>query len=394
MFVCRLDRPWLGTPFLMQGFLIQTQDELLTLQQLCDQVYIDTEKSLVLDEPRNKAQNRFKRTQTGQTFNFTPKVDRQLAKAGLSSTLPVYTDTLKTVKTCFKDYQETLSVSPPVLEEKVENCLAAVMTHTTAMSWLTRVKSHDKSTSEHAMHVSLLAMVFAVHCGWSREEAKTAGLAGLLFDLGKVRIPRQILAKPGALSESEWQMMHDHPKWGRYYLEKSGFDKKIIDAAYFHHERPDGKGYPTGRPASQTPILARLIHILDAYDSMISYRPYGQERTVFDATKLLYRGRGTEFDTELVNQFIEMNGVFPIGTLVELNTGEVGVIIGQNHNARLLPKLSIVRDSNKNPVAENLVNLKDYARDDGRPQIFIKTMLTDGSYGVFMKDYTRSLVLS
>jgi hypothetical protein len=126
---------------------------------------------------------------------------------------------------------------------------------------------------------------------------------------------------------------------------------------------------------------------------MISYRPYAQQRTVYDAIRVLYKGRGTEFDAVLVDQFIELMGVYPIGTLVELNSGEVAVVIGQNHDARLLPRIAVVRDRNKQPVDERIVNLKHLTGNDGIPRFRIKTMLHDGSYGIFMQDYTRQLVL-
>lgn len=394
MFVCRLDRAWLGTPFLMQGFLIETDQEIKQLRALCDQVYIDTRKSLINLTPQKTKNGFFSRRSAEPALTISPTIDRDLARRGIRSALPVYSSTMKTLRQCFKSYSQDQLIDAKALEARVGQCLDAILKDTTAMAWLSRVKSHHHYTSEHSMHVSLLAMVFAIHCGWSRADAKKAGMAGLLFDLGKIKVPSQILNKPGPLSESEWQLIHDHPKWGRYFLEKSGFDRDIIDAAYYHHERPNGEGYPVKRVGSQTPYLARLIRILDAYDAMISYRPYAQQRTVFEATKVLYRGRENEFDAQIVDEFIEMIGVFPVGTLVELSSGEVAVIIGQNNDARLLPKISIIRDRNKNPVSETVANLKDICDPQGNPRVRIKSMLHDGSYGVFMHEYTRQLLVN
>jgi len=394
MFVCRLDRPWLGTPFLMQGFLVQSAAELETLNTLCEQVYVDTAKSIVsfkADKPKSKLFGKSKR-QIDEAIEFSPTIDRDLARDGIRSALPAYSQTLKTLRTCFKAYAKNQLVNASFMEQQVNNCLEAVIKDTSAMTWLARVKSHNNYTSEHSMHVSLLAMVFAVHCGWSKEEARRAGLAGLLFDLGKTKIPRQILEKPTPLTETEWQLINDHPKWGRYFLEKSGFHQDVIHAAYYHHERPDGTGYPVKRVGSQTPYLARLIKILDAYDAMISYRPYAEQRTVFEATRVLYRGRETEFDSGIVDQFIGMIGVYPVGTIVELSSGEIAVVIGQNNDARLLPKISIIRDRNKNPVDETVVNLKNITDAQGNPRVKIKTMLHDGSYGVYMQEFTRHLL--
>jgi len=376
----------------MQGFLIQGNDELTTLRNLCDQVYIDTSKSLVsLKADRDKLT---KKRSLDEKKEFGSAVDRQLAKTGIKQVLPIYSDTAKTLRRCFKACSNEQYLNAPQISHQVNGILSAVLQNTTAMVWLSRVKSHHNYLSEHSMHVSLLAMVFAVHCGWSKEESRNAGLAGLLFDIGKTRIPRQILTKPIELSDSEQTLIHDHTKWGRFFLEKSGFNKNVVDAAYYHHERPDGNGYPAKRVGSQTPILARLIAILDAYDAMISYRPHTQQRTVFEATRILYRNRGTQFDSDLVDQFIAMIGVYPVGTIVELNSGEVGVIIGQNNNARLLPKISIIRDKHKQPVDEVTANLRDIRDENGKPRVKIKTMLHDGSYGVFIQNYTRQLLTS
>ncbi len=147
------------------------------------------------------------------------------------------------------------------------------------------------------------------------------------------------------------------------------------------------------RLGAQVPLTARLIRILDSFDAMISYRPYATQRTVFEATRILYRGRETAFDSALVDQFIELMGVYPIGTLLELTSGEVGIVIGQNHGARLLPKVSILRDRHKRPCTERSVNLNQFRNDQGEPRCRVKGMLIDGSYGVSMRDYTRRLML-
>lgn len=391
MFVCRLDRPWLGTPFLLQGFLIENRDTLQTVRALCSHVFVDPNKSLVrLRSPRER---RRPGREDEAIPTLSPRVDRDMARLGLREVLPTYTRTLKSVKQALREVGRGHPLNPDRLARQVDECINALIDNIPAMTWLSRVKSHDDYTFEHALHVSLLCMVFGIHCGWPRHEVRQAGLAGLLFDLGKLRIPKALLTKPTPLTETEWQLFREHPKWTRYLLEKSGFDQDVVMACYYHHERPDGHGYPVRRLGTQVPLAARLIHILDAFDAMISYRPYAQQRTVYDAIRVLYHGRNSQFDAALVDQFIELMGVYPMGTLVELSSGEVAVIIGQNHDARLLPKVSILRDRNKNPVEERVVNLKHLTGADGKPRFRVKSMLLDGSYGVYMQEYTRHLVL-
>ncbi|MHA7880613.1 MAG: HD-GYP domain-containing protein [Saccharospirillum sp.] len=386
MFVCRLDRPWLGTPFLMQGLLIEDRQILNQVRDLCDHVYVDPKRSQV-NITLKGARKSYRDTPEP---SFPASVDRDMARIGLRAALPAYSNTLKTVKSTFKALSRGELPCPHSMSAQIDRCIDALTDNIPAMTWLSRIHNHDDYSYEHAMNVSLLAMVFGIHCGWPREEVRRAGLAGLLFDLGKLRLPRSVLTKPEPLSEPEWRQVREHPKWTRYLLEKSGFETDIVQACYFHHEQPDGRGYPVGKVGGQVPLLARLIRILDSYDAMTTDRPYAQALTVYDAIRQLYRGRAQLYDATLVEQFIELMGVYPIGTLIELSNGEVGVVIGQNHDARLLPKVAIVRNPKKEPCPERAVNLKHLA---SHTPIRVTRMLGDGSYGVFMRQYTRELML-
>lgn len=385
MFVCRLDRPWLGTPFLMQGFLIDDRTTLHQVRDLCTHVYVDPKRSRVKIQAKTR-----KDYNQRPDPSFPASVDREMARIGLRAALPTYNNTLKVVKTTFKSIGRGDLPCPLKMVTQVDQCIDALTDNIPAMTWLSRIHTHDDYGYEHAMNVSLLAMVFGIHCGWPRDEVRQAGLAGLLFDVGKLRLPRAILNKPEPLTEAEWLLVREHPKWTRYLLEKSGFETEVVQACYYHHEQPDGGGYPVGKIGGQVPLLARLIRILDSYDAMTTDRPYAQALTSYDAIRLLYRGRAQAYDATLVEQFIELMGVYPLGTLVELDSGEIGVVIGQNHDARLLPRVSIVRGPQKEICPERAVNLKHLA---AHTPVRVKRMLNDGSYGVFMRQYTRELML-
>lgn len=392
MFVCRLDRPWLGTPFLMQGFLIQRTEELNQLRLLCDEICIDTHKSLVSISAPVSSNLEQTTHRIREESDHSLKKHRRKTVGDLRTVLPTYSTTLKSLQHCFNAFKSNLAICPDFVGQQVNGCLNSITQNMTAMEWLSRVKTHHTSTSEHAMHVSLLAMIFAINHGWTLDDTREAGVAGLLFDVGKLKIPQDLLQKPDRLTNAERRIVNNHPKWGRYYLEKSGFSKAVIDAAHSHHERPDGNGYSAQLTGYQTPLMARLIHILDAYCAMISPRLYRQPKTVFEAMQSLYKGRDTEFDGPLVDQFIAMTGVYPVGTIVELTSGEVAIVIGKNHDAQLLPKVSIALDQNKNPTEETMWNLKDLIDPTGRPLVQVKSMLPDGAYGIYMHNFTRQLL--
>lgn len=389
MFISRLDRPWLETPFLVQGFLVRTESEISQLKKHSKQVQVDIKRSTF----------RFSESAISALSgnNFSESVssandDRQYTRAGIINSLPSYKATAKTLRFCQKAFKTNSVPTSQAVETTVSRTYRSVLDDRSAISWLTRVKSHNGYLAEHSMHVSMLAMLYGSYCQWSEYDIKQAGTAGLLFDIGNVRIPKAILQKPQMLAEAEWQLIRQHPKWSRYYIEKSGFNREIAEAAYFHHERVDGSGYPVNKVGSSVPRLARLIHVLDAYDAMISPRPYATQKTVYEALRTLYRGRGVEFDSDIVDQFIEMIGVYPVGTIVELSSGEVAVVIGNNKKSALLPKVAVMRDRNKEPMNEALIDLTEIVDTSGRQKVSIRSMLNDGSYGLYMRDYTRQLL--
>lgn len=184
--------------------------------------------------------------------------------------------------------------------------------------------------------------------------------------MGKVKIPIEILNKPGAL-------MRKHA---------------AVDVAYNHHERIDGNGYPRKLPGPQIPYYAKLIAIVDTYDAISSDRSYSKGRASMEALDIIYRFRGTQFEDELAKAFIRMIGIYPSGSIVELHTGEVAIVTSQNRGSRLKPKLKIVLDGTKaaldNPRPLDLIT---EPKDAAVRTYTISKELSDGSFGVKLQSY-------
>jgi HD-GYP domain-containing protein (c-di-GMP phosphodiesterase class II) len=213
----------------------------------------------------------------------------------------------------------------------------------------------------------------------------------MLHDVGKVKVPDDILNKPGRLSRIEFDIMKEHTTLGKNILsEQKGVHKLIIETAHYHHERIDGKGYPESLNASYIHKFIRMISIIDAYDAITSARPYKDGSPAFDALKILFSERDMHFDKELTEAFIRMVGIYPPGTLVEMINGEIGIVVSANPNARLRPKVELImtRDHNLRPLY--VIDLANNILDEEGIIYAIKNGINNGSYGINIKDYILS----
>jgi HD-GYP domain-containing protein (c-di-GMP phosphodiesterase class II) len=165
--------------------------------------------------------------------------------------------------------------------------------------------------------------------------------------------------------------------------ESGVINQDVIDMVAHHHERYDGSGYPDGLTQDDIPSFARIAAIVDTYDAITSNRSYADAVSPSDAIKLLYQSRDAEFQAELVEAFIQAVGIYPAGTLVELSSGEVGVVVAEYRARRLRPKVMVLLDADKNTLAESkMVNLQDGSCSEGPPLLTIARSLEPGAYGI------------
>jgi HD-GYP domain-containing protein (c-di-GMP phosphodiesterase class II) len=207
----------------------------------------------------------------------------------------------------------------------------------------------------------------------------------VLTDVGKVKIADALLKKPGQLSESEQLQLRAHVQFSLDILATSSEkDHRIFEIVELHHERHDGSGYPHGHAGTAIPLLPRIAGMVDSYDAMISARPYAAARSSFHAMQELSDLRDDKFQGELVEQFMQAVGLFPTGSLVELNTGEVGIVIAQNPSRRLKPKVMVVLNAHKQRCERfDILDLLTMDNPDGRSAtVWISKELSPGAFGV------------
>lgn len=247
----------------------------------------------------------------------------------------------------------------------VDDIIGSVTRNSGAMASLVRLKSRDEYTYLHSVAVCTLMVALARTLGLEGEEIRQLGLAGLLHDMGKARVPNQVLNKPGRLTDAEWALMKEHPTWGHEMLVSSGgCSPLVLEVCLRHHEKMDGSGYPGNLSAERISLHARMGAVCDAYDAITSARPYKAPWDAGDAVRQMAQWKG-HFDPAIFQAFVKTVGIYPIGTLVRLQSGRLGVVTEQNSASLLTPKVRVFFSTQTmKRFAPQLLDLADAGASD------------------------------
>jgi len=415
MYVSRLDRPWLETPFLFQGFCIRNENEIEELRRYCNFVHIDIEQSdasLQQEDPtpaiaagsgahhvranntsslwrrflnvfrKDKPISKHEERQPGQFYQDTASTSDELVVART-----VYTGTHDQLISVLDEIHRGATVTMPDLEIVTGELVDSVLRNGTAMALLARMQQQDEHQAGHSLATSIWALVFGRHLGLDHESLTAAGLGALLLDVGKMKLPLQLLNKPGPLTDVELAHAHSHVEHSLKIIGEAGtVDRRVLDMVATHHERFDGSGYPNGLKGTQIPVFGRLAGIVDSYTAITSDRPYAAAKSSYDAMREFKAASDILFQSEMVEQFIQAIGIFPAGTLVELNTGEVGVVLKERRSARLQPKIALILDADKNRL-DKFKELDLFEQSAPQPAVWIERGIEPGAYDVDPDEY-------
>lgn len=384
MRIIKLDRPWTDVPVLFQGFTLANKADVRTLRQYCDWVVVEDEEhrlAPILEQiPRLKQQ-------TTRPFEETRPLQQELPRA-----IEAWNQTQAFIEQVIHSIEHSESLKLEAVRPLIRSCVESVKANASAMLWISRIKHRDAYTAEHCLRVAILSVAFARFLGLPDEDQEIAGICGLLHDIGKLQIPDDILNKPGPLSPEEYAVMQKHPVLGHTLLQKDPtLDPIISDVTLHHHERMDGRGYPDQVPEYQISRFARLVSIVDAYDAITSDRCYRDGVSPADAVRILYQNRGRQFDADMVEGFIRMIGLYPPGSLIELNTGEVALVVSTHPGRKLAPRIEILLDADKHPAAPRILDLGKQKPTDS-PQREIAKPLPDGAHGISLKGRIQQLM--
>ncbi len=352
VYVHALDKPWTDTPFMFQGFVLNNERQLDTLKQYCRMVVIDTEKGADV----SVGPNPFAGTASprGVLASIKEKVAYE-EKAVLNAEVPVARQLQAKANGVVKDIVGAIksgkALDAPRVREAVTSVTDSIVRNPDAMLLLARMMEKDARNLDHALGISVYMIAFGRFLQLPRTQLDLLGMLGLLQDVGKMRLPEQLLNKKEPLSEAELEVYKSHVGHSVAILKETvGLPAELSELAALHHERCDGSGYPAGVVGAEIGLFGGIAGVVDCFDALTSPRPYGEALAPSNALNQLYRWRDSLFDGPLVEQFIQCIGVYSVGSLVELHSGEIGIVIAQNPVMRMLPRVMVVLDFAGQPL--------------------------------------------
>jgi len=278
-----------------------------------------------------------KAIETAPTINEpnepTVSLDNEMKKAK-----KLYNNAKVLQKKLLADITENKVIDTEAVQESTNAIVDSIFRNQDALSCMSRLRIKDDYLVEHSLNVSILMTIFCKHLKIERNIMEQLALGAFLHDVGKVHVPDNILNKPGRFTDEEYQTMKQHVEFGVKILKETPNISDIAMAVVSeHHERIDGKGYPQQLSADKISQYGRMIAIVDSYDAMTAERIYKAGMHPIKAFKILINESPNSYDNELVEQFIQCLGVYPIGTLVKLTSGKIGLISQLNKNKPLQP---------------------------------------------------------
>lgn len=476
MFVSALDKPWIESDFMLQGFVLEDQADLDKMMSTCDYVYIDRTKSIgnqfmainkpnvaikrsttvrikapneidnktsVMNKARlgekvsffdilrevkhyQKPKNATSSNDEGTVFNVrhgadtaqqslpttkyqsnkTPTEDSGLLgnifgflsglyirkklngsiKPSVQPDLTHLSDDERLIYEQEPPVEEEIAAIYPVFEQSeivtrdifeaiahnqqmdisgvsdvLDNMVESIGRTPDALLWLAKLKKADGLAYNLALNVSVTLMAFNSFLALPKEQIKISGLAGLLQDVGKVKLSTDILLKKGKLTREEYEYAQKHVDESLIILRQTpGIPPEVIRLVAEHHERIDGSGYPFHLKGEQLNLLSQSAGLIDTYCAMTNQRSYAKGAYHQQALDEIHALSGQQFSAEMINQLIQFMGIYPVSSLVELNTGEVGVVVQQNQVRRLMPRVMLLLDTNKKryqaPIVLDLIH--------------------------------------
>lgn len=384
MYVCRLDRPWEGAPFHLQGFLLESELQMQWLRDNCRVVWIDVHRGL--GPPDSVASARPRREVAAEKLlGSVSYEDTATFEEELPGAQRAFANAVELTTRITDDLRAGHKLSMDDVNDAVGPVVQSVLRSADTMFWVNMLQQRGAYAYSHAINCSALAAAFGRHLGLPTELLLDLASGGLLLDIGKTQLPENLLNHPGPLQDDEMRRAREHVLLGQRILQETrGHSHEVLEMVRTHHERWDGSGYPDRLAGMSIPLYGRMAAIIDSFDAMTSPRPYAQPVARYEALRMIYLSRESLFQGELVEQFIGCLGVFPTGSLVELSTGEVGVVMAQNPTRRLRPKIMLLTDADKR-LRDQFTPLDLMVQAENLPineQVNVSRSLPPGAHGL------------
>ncbi len=393
MFIHDFDCGWLEVPFLRRSLAIK--DELMVdkiIKHGIREVYIDTDKGLdVADAPTREevalaVETAVEQLMTGGGEGQDPDA---LRKEEMKRAKGVRKEAEKVIGAVMHDVLEGKRINIAQVDAVVDGMIDSVFDNQSAMMCLSRLKTQDEYTFQHSVNVCIFMIAFCRALGFDRAATTEVGVGALLHDVGKMKVPQNILNKPSRLTEDEFTLMQSHVTHSYQVLkEERGIPATAITVAFEHHERHDGTGYPFGLKGNKISRVGQMAAIVDVYDAISSDRCYHKGVDPAEALRKLYEWSEFHFCRELVQYFIKCVGVYPLGTMVRLESGFLGVVVRPANGSMVKPMVRLVYDTKSNckvaprdlfladaGVSDRIIGYETPAKWDINPLQYLDTAL-------------------
>lgn len=402
MFVASLDRPWIDTPFMLEGFLIQNNDDIQLLKKHCEFVQVDWKRSTVQQANaglvwEDLSTSKFvEPMQSADRPDFIPDGIRL---SMYSDVIPVEAEVAPAMKAhehagevlmhLLQDIKANKYLTIEEAEIVAQEIVGSMVRNPDAMMWVARLRKQEELIYGHGLKVSIYLVALGRHLGLPKESLERLCTIGFLLDIGKIKLPRKLLLKQGRLTPAEFNLIKKHVAFALDILKETpGLHADVLLGIAQHHEREDGSGYPTGLSKGDISLFGRMAAIVDSFTALTNPRSYAEAIPAYEALQCLVNFNPGLYQASMLEQFIQAIGVFPVGSMVELSSGEVAAVISHSKIRRLKPRVLIVSDSNKCPLRHPVtLDLLYQPQVSGGGEIYIQRGLPTGAFGIDAKEY-------
>lgn len=376
MYLQEMCGSWMDHPFWRSKFKIDDPQVIKAIQSSSiREVWIDISKGLdvALGQTMEQAEARAENGPAAGAAGKAVVIERVGVAQEMKRAAKICAQAKQAVSSMFNEARMGRALDAADAMPMVEEIANSVLRNPGALISLARLKTKDDYTYMHSVAVCALMVALSRQLGLDEQQTRQAGMAGLLHDIGKMMIPMEILNKPGRLTDEEFDTVKGHPVEGhKMLLEGNGVDEVALDVCLHHHEKVDGSGYPERLTDQQISIFSKMGAVCDVYDAITSNRPYKNGWDPAESLRKMAEWSNGQFDPVVFQAFAKSVGIYPIGSLVRLESGRIGVVVDQSEKSLLTPKVKVFYSTKSNlriapevlDLSSNIVRDKIVSRED------------------------------
>ncbi len=360
---------WMDHPFWRENFILRDPADLKAIQTCgIKEVWIDAQKGRdveIVGATKEEAEAQIDATLVKIAAPQEPPPQVTMAEE-VRRAAKICATAKQAVVSMFQEARMGKAIDHAAAGALVEEIADSVMRNPGALISLARLKTADDYTYMHSVAVCALMVALARQLGVDEKTTRAAGMAGLLHDLGKAVMPLEVLNKPGKLTDEEFRIVKSHPVEGhRMLVEGGAVGEPALDVCLHHHEKVDGSGYPQGLKDAEISLFAKMGAVCDVYDAITSNRPYKAGWDPAESIRKMAEWSAGHFDTRVFHAFVKSVGIYPIGSLVRLESGRLGIVIDQTERSLLNPKVRVFFSTESNTrIAPETVDLSRPGSND------------------------------